>query len=271
MAGARRDTNDNVSAAVERLLAAEASGIPCAPVRDLIGRDDVHAAYAVQRAIVAQRITQGAAVVGRKIGLTSEVVQRQLGVAQPDFGILLSDMEYQSGEMVPCRAVLQPRVEAEIAFVLRADLAVGELDLDQVRDAIDHAVAAVEVCGSRIENWDISFGDTVADNASAGAFVLGPVRRTLAEFEPRDVEMELAIDGEVVSKGTGAACLGDPLVAVQWLARKARELGEPLRAGHLILSGALGPMRGVAPGTKVTAEISGLGGVWVSFGEEGAT
>ncbi|MFE4590332.1 2-keto-4-pentenoate hydratase [Streptomyces laurentii] len=256
---------DRIAAAAARLRTAAATGAPAAPVRDLIGRDDVVAAYAVQQRLTAERIAAGVTVVGRKIGLTSEAVQRQLGVDQPDFGVLFDDMEYAEGAAVPADAVLQPRVEAEIAFVLGADLAEGPLDDAQVRAAIDHAVAAIEICGSRVADWDISFGDTVADNASAGGYVLGTRRVPLTGFDPVAAEMTMTVDGETVSTGSGAACLGDPVAAVVWLARQARELGEPLRAGQVILSGALGPMRPVTPGTAVHATVTGLGSVSVTF------
>jgi 2-keto-4-pentenoate hydratase len=253
-------------AAVERLLSAAETGVPGAPVRDLIGRDDVRAAYAVQERITAARVAAGARVVGRKIGLTAEAVRNQLGVDQPDFGVLFDDMAYfdpgvDPGPAVPAEAILQPQVEAEVAFVLKKDLSEGDLNDKQVRAAIDYAVAAIEICGSRVAGWDISFSDTVADNASAGAFVLGPRRMTLAEFEPRDVTMTMTIDGQEAASGTGAACLGDPVSAVAWLARKARDLGEPLRADQVILSGALGPMRPVAVGNMVRAVIEPLGAV----------
>ncbi|WP_244928853.1 fumarylacetoacetate hydrolase family protein [Nocardioides sp. W7] len=259
---------DAISAAADRLRVAAETGVPSAPVRDLIGRDDLAAAYAVQQRLAADRIASGARVVGRKIGLTSTAVQEQLGVDQPDFGILFDDMAYADGDTVPTASVLQPRVEAEVAFVLKDDLAEGPLDLGQVRGAIDYAVAALEICGSRVAGWDISFGDTVADNASAGAYVLGTERRTLDEVEPRDVAMTMSIDDEVVSTGTGAACLGDPLQAVVWLAQQAREFGVPLQAGQVILSGALGPMRPVAAGNTVTATITGLGTVTTTFSKE---
>ncbi|MEX0427290.1 2-keto-4-pentenoate hydratase [Nocardioides sp. DS6] len=257
-----------VGAAAERLLEAAATGVPCPPVRDLIGRDDLPAAYAVQERLTAARLAAGATVVGRKIGLTSEAVQQQLGVDQPDFGVLFDDMAYAGGDTIPANAVLQPRAEAEIAFVLAEDLADGDLDDDQVRGAIDYAVAAIEVCGSRIAGWDISFGDTVADNASSGVYVLGPTHKRLDEFEPKDVVMSMTIDGEEVSTGTGAACLGDPVNAVVWLARQARELGEPLRKGQVILSGALGPMRPIAPGNTVRSTVSDLGSVTFTVGVE---
>ncbi|MGW2899275.1 2-keto-4-pentenoate hydratase [Streptomyces sp. NPDC001212] len=259
----------DIADAAGRIAGALASGVPCAPVRDLIGRDDLAAAYAVQAALTERRLAAGASVLGRKIGLTSQAVQRQLGVDQPDFGVLFDDMAYSDGDTIPFGQVLQPRAEAEIAFVLGADLAEGPLSRTQVRDAIAYGVAALEICGSRIAGWDISFGDTVADNASSGAYVLGAERLGLDAFEPADVAMSMMINGAEVSTGSGAACLGDPVEAVVWLARTVRNLGEPLRAGQVVLSGALGPMRPVAPGDTVTATLSGLGAVTVRF-DEGA-
>lgn len=257
--------------AAARILRASSSGAACAPIRDLIGADDIQAAYAVQQRVVAARVAAGATVVGRKIGLTSEAVQRQLGVGQPDFGVLFDDMAYAGGDTVPRGAVMQPRVEAEIAFVLKSDLVDGDLGAEQIAASIDYAVAALEICGSRIEGWDISLADTVADNASAGAFVLGPQRRRLSAFTPRHVVMRMDINGAEVSRGDGSACLGDPLGAVQWLARTAREFGEPLRAGQTVLSGALGPMVPLAPGDVVRAQIHPLGTVRFTVGDrEGA-
>ena len=268
MTQTNQDQPTAVQSAAVRLRQTAESGIACAPVRDLIGSDDVATAYAVQEQLTAERVQRGARVVGRKIGLTSPAVQQQLGVDQPDFGILFADMAHESGATVEHASVMQPKVEAEVAFVLGSDLVDGELELQQVRAAVDYAVAAIEICGSRIRNWDITFGDTVADNASAGAYVLGTQRRTLDGFEPRDVEMTMTVTGEEDSTGNGAACLGDPLIAVQWLARQARELGNPLRAGQVILSGALGPMRPAAPGAVATAEITGLGNVSVTFSND---
>jgi 2-keto-4-pentenoate hydratase len=256
-----------VDDAAARLLGAAVSGRPCAPVRDLIGGYDVGTAYAVQSQIIAAHVFSGATVVGRKIGLTSEAVREQLGVDQPDFGTLLDDMAYTNGAIVPMARFLQPRVEAEIAFVLKQDLDQGELNLEQVRAAIDYAVAALEICDSRIADWDISLGDTVADNASAGAYVLGTELRTLDDFEPRDATMSMTVTGQEESVGTGAACLGDPLLAVQWLARQTRDFDEPLRAGQVILSGALGPMRLLTLGSTVHASVTGLGSVTFTVGE----
>lgn len=252
----------HVAAAAGRLLDAASTGTPCAPVRDLIGADDVDAAYAVQRQVVRSRVAGGARVVGRKVGLTADAVQRQLGVDQPDFGVLFDDMDVSGS--VPADRVLQPRIEAEVAFVLGADLA-GDLSPARVRDAVAYATPALEIVGSRIAGWDITIADTVADNASSGLFVLGPSSASLSVFEPRDAVMELTVDGAVASTGTGAACLGDPLAALAWLARTADRFGDPLRAGDVVLSGALGPMVPVVPGIHVAATVSGLGRVEVRF------
>jgi 2-keto-4-pentenoate hydratase len=254
-----------IDAAADRLRQATLTKTPCEPVRDLIGRDDVSTAYAVQKAIVDERLAAGGRVVGRKIGLTSQAVQQQLGVDRPDFGVLFADMEIRNGGVVGAHVLLQPKIEAEVAFVLGRDLD-DLIDDASVRGAVESVVPALEIVDSRIAGWDISFGDTVADNASSGLFVLGDARLTLGEIEPIDVQMTLRLDGETVSDGSGKACLGDPLLALAWLARTARELGEPLRAGQIILSGALGPMVPVTSGAQVEAELSGLGRVAVTFG-----
>jgi 2-keto-4-pentenoate hydratase len=259
-----------VRQAARTLRTAAVDGVACAPVRDLIGHADAGAAYAVQKRLTAARVAQGSTVVGRKIGLTSAAVQAQLGVDQPDFGVLFDDMAYVDGDVIPVGRLLQPRVEAEIAFVLAEDLAEGALDRARMHGAVEYAVAAIEVVDSRIAGWDITFGDTVADNASSGLYVLGTDRRTLDEVTPVEVGMQMWVDGDLVSTGTGAACLGDPLEALAWLARTARDFGDPLRAGQLVLSGALGPMHPIHPGAAVDAEITGLGTVSVTFSEEEA-
>jgi len=254
-----------IAQAATRLLSAAGTGTPCPPVRDLIGSTDVAAAYAVQEQVNAARAAAGARVVGHKIGLTSPAVQQQLGVDRPDFGLLFDDMGFANGVEVPIGRLLQPKVEAEIAFVLAHDLVDGPLDFDQVRGAVGHAVAALEIVDSRISDWDITFGDTVADNASSGLYVLGDITVGLQDFEPEAAEMQMSIDDEVVSTGNGAACLGDPLAALSWLARTAREVGTPLLAGQVLLSGALGPMQPVSAGQQVRADITGLGSVTTSL------
>ncbi len=256
-----------VVAAADRLLKAIESGVPCEPVRDLIGEADIVKAYAVQTRVNVARLAEGAVVVGRKIGLTSKAVQEQLGVDQPDLGMLFDDMGYAESATIPMSRLIQPKAEAEVAFVLKDDLVDGPLDAAQCRQAVDYAVAALEIVDSRIADWNIKFGDTVADNGSSALYVLGADQRTLDEVEPIEVEMTMSVNGEQVSSGNGAACLGDPLNALSWLALKAREFGEPLRAGQVVLSGALGPMAVVPHGAVVTAEITGLGTVTARFSD----
>lgn len=258
-------TASAIEQAAARLQTAQATRVACSPVRDLIGSDDVDAAYAVQRVLIDARLAAGAQVVGRKIGLTSSAVQRQLGVNQPDLGVLLDDMAGAEDGGVGLSRLMQPKVEAEVAFILADDLDDGRLGVEQVREAVGYVAPAIEIVDSRIANWDITFADTVADNGSSARFVLGAARKALDEFDPVDAVMEMTIDGVHVSSGTGADCLGDPLNALAWLASTARAFGHPLRAGEVILSGALGPMAGVAKPCTVRADISGLGSVTVNF------
>ena len=263
-------SEEQISAAVERLAQALETRVPCAAVRDLIGTDDLPAAYAVQQGLVQKRLVGGASVVGRKIGATSEAVQNQLGVDQPDFGYLLDEMDVSDEHPISMRRLVQPRVEAEVAFVLGQGVdpaTEDEITLDLVRAAVSLAIPALEIVDSRIENWDIRFTDTVADNASSGLYVIGKYGVPLSELEPKDVEMSLTINGEVRSSGNGAACLGDPLEALRWLAVQCYRFGDPLKEGHLVLSGALGPFVPFAPGDKVEASISGFDTLTAEFQE----
>lgn len=259
---------DSVHVATARLTAATNSGIPCPPVRDLLGTTDLAIAYAVQQRLTENRIADGATVTGRKIGLTSPAVQRQLGVDQPDFGVLFADMDVSSLPEIPPGRLLQPKAEAEIAFQLDDDLFYDDIDIARVRAAISRATAALEIVDSRIANWDITITDTIADNGSSGLYVLSENWVALDDFEPREVAMALYADDVIASTGTGAACLGDPLNAVVWLARTAHKFGQPLRAGQIILSGALGPMVPAPPGTTIRAELTHLGAVATHFAKE---
>lgn len=256
-------TQQSVDEAAARLVEA-LRGTPAEPVRELIGSTDIDLAYQVQQQVIAARRRGGAKVIGRKIGLTSEAVQAQVGVDQPDFGFLLDEMRFGDGEPIPFSTLLQPRAEVEVAFLLAADLD-GEEDPAAVRAAVAYASPAIEVVDSRVRDWDIAITDTVADNASSGVFVIGEAQVPLTEFEPREVTMALTREGEEISAGTGAACLGDPLNALTWLARAAARYGSPLRAGDVVLSGALGPLAPVGPGDVLEAEISSLGTVTARF------
>jgi 2-keto-4-pentenoate hydratase len=241
-------------------------GEPIAPLRDSLPPNDVDAAYAVQEANTAYWEAAGRRIVGCKIGLTSLVVQKQLGVDQPDFGMLFADMAVGEGERIAPGRVLQPKIEAEIAFILGCDLTSTQPTVGDVIAAIAYVAPAFEIVGSRIVGWDIKLVDTIADNASSGLFVLGgPVRR-LNGLDLRGAEMTMTRCGEIVSKGDGAACLGNPLNAAVWLAGEVARRGRPLRAGNIVLTGALGPMVPASPGDTFEATISGLGNVTAAFG-----
>ncbi|RYJ29241.1 2-keto-4-pentenoate hydratase [Streptomyces sp. L-9-10] len=251
--------------ASRRLADVRVSHRPCPPVRDLLPPGDVHAAYSVQSRWVIGREAAGARVIGRKIGLTSPTVQAQLGVDQPDFGFLLNDMACPDGAPVDMDRLIQPKIEAEVAFVLATDLDTAYAGAAEVVAATGQVVAALEIVDSRIADWDISLVDTVADNASSGLFVLGSQPRPLDGLDLAGCEMVLRRGEEVVSTGTGTDCLGGPALAVAWLARTAHAHGRPLRAGDIVLSGALGPMVPVTAGDVFEAEITGLGTVRTSF------
>ncbi|MGW4202709.1 2-keto-4-pentenoate hydratase [Streptomyces sp. NPDC004726] len=259
-----------VREAADLLARAEQTGKPVPPVRDRLPAHDVSAAYAVQRLNVERKLADGRRVVGRKIGLTSPAVQAQLGVDRPDFGALLSDMAVPDGGSIPVGRLLQPKVEAEVALVLGADLDTAEPHVADIIRATDFALPALEIVDSRIADWDITFTDTVADNASSGLFVLGGAPVPLTGIDLRQVTMTLLRGDEKVSSGTGADCLDGPLNAAVWLAGALAEMGDSLKAGDVILTGALGPMVPAAPGDRFEARISGLGSVRVRFAPEGA-
>ncbi|GAB3045600.1 2-keto-4-pentenoate hydratase [Stenotrophomonas tumulicola] len=249
-------------AIAERLWEAQRTRHACAPLRDLLAgdADDVQAAraYAIQQHNIQRQLDAGRRVVGRKIGLTSPVVQKQLGVDRPDFGTLLDDMAVIDGQLIDASALLQPKVEAEIALVLGRDLTHERHTVADLIAAIDHAVAAIEVVASRIEGWNIRFVDTVADNASSGLFVLGTTPVPLSRLDLAGARMHMTCAGAIVSEGVGAACLGNPLNAARWLADTMVRIGTPLRAGDVLMTGALGPMVAVQGAQTYTATIDGF-------------
>jgi len=238
---------------------------PCDPVREILPAGDVGAAYAVQEVNTKYWVESGRRVVGAKVGLTSKVVQAQLGVTQPDFGVLFADMAIVEGEEILVSKVLQPKIEAEIAFVLADDLDDEQLTIADVIGAIDYALPAIEIVDSRIRDWDINITDTIADNASSGLFVLGSSARKLSELNLRMCGMVIENEGKPVSVGAGLASLGNPINAALWLAETMAQAGRPLRRGSIILSGALGPMFTPVPGDVLVARVSGLGSVTVAF------
>ncbi|MCF8373932.1 MAG: fumarylacetoacetate hydrolase family protein [Bacteroidales bacterium] len=241
------------------------SKTPCGPIADFMESKSIEEAYKIQDINTNRWISEGRTITGRKIGLTSPAVQKQLGVDQPDFGILFADMAYNSGETVDYSKLVQPKAEAEIALVLKKDLNKSKHQVTDILSAIDFVLPAVEIVASRIANWKISIYDTIADNASSGLFTLGT-----KPVDPADVDWELCgmtmfREGEPVSTGAGMACMGNPLNAAVWLADKMVEMNRPLKEGEIILTGALGPMVNVNPGDVFTAMINSVGEVKVVF------
>jgi 2-keto-4-pentenoate hydratase len=263
-----QSTPEAIQKAADLLHEAARTGVPTGPIRELLAPGDLDAAYAVQALNTKRALSAGRRLVGRKIGLTSLAVQRQLGVGQPDYGMLFADMARGDAEDVALGDVLQPKVEAEIAFVLGRDLTEPQLTAADLFRAIEYAVPSIEIVGSRVANWDIRITDTIADNASSGLYVLGSRPVKLTRFDPRLCGMVMEKAGEPVSVGAGAACLGSPLNAALWLAKVMARLGSPLLAGDTILSGALGPMVGAAPGDVFDVRIEGLGAVRAAFAKE---
>lgn len=247
------------------LAEARRNRTPIPPVTETSPGFDVASAYAVQEINTRRRLSAGERIVGRKIGLTSPAVQTQLGVNEPDYGMLFDVDDVSDAASVVTAELMQPKIEAEIAFVLAKPISGGNPDLDEVAAAIDYAVAAAEIVDSAIANWRITLADTVADNASGAKFVLGKDRKKLSEIDLHLGGMEMLLNGRQVSVGVGAACLGNPLNAVQWLARKMVEVGRPLEAGDIVLSGALGPMSNAVAGDSFTIHVQGFRPLPVAF------
>ena len=235
------------------------AGNAVAPIRDALEPTDADGAYAVQTINTRFWEAQGRRIVGRKAGLTAKAVQTQLGVDQPDFGALFEDMRVADGGTLDPAKTLQPKAEAEIAFVLGADLPDPGTTVEQVAAAVATVHAAIEIVDSRIADWKITFADTVADNGSSAFFVLADKGLPLAGLDLEGAAMEMDVGGKTASTGVGAAALGNPLNAAAWLAQTLASRGEPLRAGDILLAGALGPMVALTPGDLVHARIAGIG------------
>lgn len=222
-------------------------------------------AYRIQQRYVARRLQAGETIVGKKIGVTSKPVQDFLGVFQPDFGQLTSGMVYQEGDMLPLDTLIQPKAEAELAFVLKEDLqGPGVTAMDVIR-ATDYVVPCFEIVDSRITDWKIRIQDTVADNASCGVYVLGKTKGDPRKLDITLAGMVLEKNGELFSTGVGAAVQGSPANAVAWLANTLGELGIPFKAGEVILSGSQSALVPVADGDELVCTVGGLGSCRVKF------
>ncbi|MEC8429153.1 MAG: fumarylacetoacetate hydrolase family protein, partial [Pseudomonadota bacterium] len=216
--------------------------------------------------MIRRREQDGEVIIGKKIGITSEVVQQLFNVDQPDFGFLTNTMAYANGAEIPVADnLIAPKAEGEIAFRLKQDLVGPGVTEADVLEATESIIPCFEVVDSRIRNWEIKIEDTVADNASCGVFVLGDVEVDPHDFDLPSLSMKVYKNDELLSEGVGAAVQGNPLTAVAWLANTLGEYDIPFKAGDIILSGSLVPLEPVVSGDSISLEIEGVGSVGCSF------
>lgn len=243
------------------------------PPTELLPGLTVEQAYQVQSVNRAKDLEAGHRIVGHKIGLTSVAMQKQLGVDQPDYGYLTDRMVIADGEAVGRSAFVAPRAEPEIAFRLARDLDATSTPVtaDDVRGATDAVAVALEIVDSRVTDWRITLVDTIADNASSAAVVLGPWVPLASAGDLTTMQAELMVDGEIVDSGVSDAVLGDPAEAVAWLVNAYGRLGETVRAGEFIMSGAICASAWIHAGNRAAARIEGLGEVSVSFTDEASS
>ena len=255
-----QENQSSIQKAADILWEAEQSKVAAPPIRDLIGAQNVQAAYEVQDINTKKKLENGWKPIGIKVGLTSFAVQKQLGVDQPDYGMLYQETMVQNDGDLSASALMQPKAEAEIAFVLSKDID-EQLDLDELVNSIAYAQSAIEIVGSRVVNWDITIADTIADNASASHFVLGDEKVNIDQLDLVNCKMVLHKNGLLSSEGSGKACMDNPLNATIWLVNTMVANGTKLKKGDILLSGALGPMVPIEKGDVIDATIEGLGRV----------
>lgn len=254
--------------AAQELFDAYATRIALDPLTTRYPGIELADSYEIQLLQIRQRIAEGRTVVGHKVGLTSAAMQRQLGVNQPDYGHITDDMVFLEHLPVPHEVYVQPRVEPEIAFVLKRPLRGPGVTVAEAISAVDFVLPAIEIIDSQIKDWKIGLLDTIADNASSGGIVLGSM-----PVGPRDVDLRLSgcvlrRNGEVIATGAGGAVLGSPWTSLVWLANTVGAQGVTLEAGHVVLPGSQTASFPVAPGDSVTATFGGIGSVTARFSGE---
>ncbi|MDR2767068.1 MAG: 2-keto-4-pentenoate hydratase [Treponema sp.] len=255
---------EKIAVYAEQLFIAERNRKAIAPLTEQDTSLTIDDAYAIQLANVERVLKMGHVISGKKIGLTSEGIQKQMGVNEPDYGHLFAAMDCKDGK-APIDQLIQAKIEGEVAFILKADLAGGKVTREDVIAATDYVSAAFEIVDSRVADWKIKLVDTVSDNASSGRYILGSKKLSLGEVDLPSVTMKLYKNGSLAGEGTGAAVLGDPCVSVAWLANRLWSYGVTLKAGEVILSGAFSAAPPAVKGDSFTAEFSSLGKVEAQF------
>lgn len=248
----------------ELLFVAERDRRPLAPLTEQDSSITVDDAYAIQMENQKRALALGHVVSGKKIGLTSAGMRKQMGVDEPDYGHLYAAMECRDGE-IDSSALIQPKIEGEIAFILGEDLAGGSIGPEEVIRATDQVAAALEIVDSRIADWRIGLADTIADNASTGRYVLGEARLRPGDLDLAGVALRFFKNEELLEEGLGRAVMGNPCIAVAWLANRLWAYGSGLRAGELVLSGAFTAAAPAFRGDRFLAEFTGLGTVEARF------
>jgi 2-keto-4-pentenoate hydratase len=262
-------SGDLIQQLANQLWVAQARRVPIGPLTRAYPLLRIEDAYAIQTWNVQRRIAAGGKVIGHKLGLTSTVVQELLGVHEPTFGVLFDDMLVGNGTQTSHQALLQPRAEAEIAFRMGRDLTGPGVGTAEALAAVDGVIPAIEIGDSRIGGWRVQIADTVADNASSGRLVLGDTVTPAGDLDLRLLGMLFHRNDVPIDSGAGAAVLGHPARAVAWLANRLGTFGTGLRAGDIVLSGALHRMVPVRPGDVIRADFAHLGSVSVRFSEGG--
>lgn len=258
-------TGDDQAAAALELRVAQDTRVPIAPLTRRYPGIDTADAYEIQLANIERRVDEGRVVRGHKVGLTSRAMQQMLGVNEPDYGHLLDDMFADEQESIDTSRLMQPRVEIEVAFVLGRPLVGPGVTVAQAIRATEFVLPALEIVDSRIADWDVKLADTIADNASSGMVVLGGSPTRLTDIDVRLIGATLRSGGELQETGCSGAALGNPVVAVAWLANKIASFGVTLAEGDVVMPGSCTRMIPVQPGDVVRAEFDNLGHVSVSF------
>lgn len=254
-----------IAALGEELLSATHDRAAVSPLRDRLENMSLQDAYSVQNYQLDKHLASGRVLAGRKVGLTSLAMQKQLGVDSPDFGFFFQDMVHSHEARIPANSFIQPRVEPEFGFVLKSSLQGPGVTREQAADAIEAVYPAIEIIDSRIADWDIKLVDTIADNASCGAIAVGSTPLPVSTRDLSAVTCTLRINGEARESGSGEAVMGDPVAPLAWLANVLGELGVALEAGQLILPGSFTKALPVSAGESATADFGELGSLTIHF------
>ncbi|MCC2338048.1 2-keto-4-pentenoate hydratase [Bacillus cereus group sp. MYBK71-2] len=249
----------------DELLQAEDSRVGIPPFTERYANLSVEDAYNIQLEVVERKLKNGRYVIGKKVGLTSVAMQQMLGVNEPDYGHLLDDMKIENGSTISISSFVSPKIEAEIGFVLEKDLKGPNITYIDVLMATKYVVPTLEIIDSRISDWKIKLVDTVADNGSSAKVVIGDTFSSIDKVDLRTTGMTLYKNNSLIATGAGAAALGHPAQAIAWLANKLHEFNIELKAGELILPGALSGAVSVNSKDSIQADFGSLGSVSVAF------